>query len=286
MSPFIVLLPHIVAILSTLAFAAVMLFLWFILAGIVVIWLFRYRSPDGRLWPQRVAGLSEEQWRHVLCWPTLALLFVLCVAAGLRLSPLWLRAGPTPGWQARLAEVDTAIVFGFGIESEGDGRAGAANRFLADWTLERSRATTLIVQEGVLIAAGKGGRQYGAPGRTVLRMHRHNAEYVDTLDAAACALEQMERLGRRRALVVAHDLQLARAVADLHRVAQTNPRWRDMEFVVPAVPPTPFPAGSVHWHTRGFYRYATVELFVSRPRDVFRTVPQACVAPAGDAVGR
>jgi hypothetical protein len=288
MNPFTVLLPHIAG-LGALALVAVLMTLWTIPACMAAMMLFDGLPPGRRSRPPTVAGLRRDQWERVLYWPSVLLILGGSVAVFLRLSTFWLLAAPTSGWQQQTATSDTVIVFGFGLEFDPQHRVtpGAANRVLADWVLDRRHGGTMIVQEGVLAAATEAPRASRVAGWEIRRMHRDDrAVYVNTLEAAYCALEQMERLGRKRALVVAHELQLARAAADLRRVASSNPRWRDYEFVVPDVGSTPFPEGSAQWHTRDLYRYTAVEMFLSRPRDVFSPVPRSCDAPAADVTSR
>ena len=222
MSPFAVFLPHFLCGLGALVLAAILMTLWTIPVAIGAMLLFDGCTRGRQMRQRKVAGLTRGQWEHLLYRSSVLLISIGYVVLFLRLSVFWIRATPTPGWQQQTAKVDTVLVFGFGIESDAQERIqpGAANRALLDWALDRRHGGTMLVQEGVLAAANEEPRGGRLATWDVRRMHRHlPGVYVDTLHAAYCAVEQMERLGRRRALVVTHDLQLARAAADLRRVA-------------------------------------------------------------------
>jgi hypothetical protein len=118
----------------------------------------------------------------------------------------------------------------------------------------------LIMQKGVLVTACNDSMH------TNVLMHPHvKGFYVNTLRAAKYALLKMDSLKVKRAVVYAHNQQLARAVYDLTRVAASNPLWKDMEFITPCIPATPYPCNSVDWHTRHEVLYLPVEVFLSRP---------------------
>lgn len=200
----------------------------------------------------------------------------------LHLSEGWLKAEPTPGWREKAKSIDTAIILGFGFEKDAGGhlRGGRSNEFLLQWTLEHTRADTLLVQEGVLEAYISSDTRRKAPGKKLLRIHRH-IEGIDmnTFRTAYCALEQMDALGKRQAVLVAHDLQLQRAAWIFEKLKLARPNGADLSFVVPEIPPTPFPADSDQLRTRWKLLYIFCELFGSRLRDYLSTAPTACLAP-------
>ncbi len=203
-------------------------------------------------------------------------LFALLFLAGVAATPSrWLRA-QAPVVNPANSRPTTAIILGFGYEGEGATmRPGVANQFLVDWLLaHQPQVTTLLVQEGV--------RSAFPPDRlaqkNVYRIHRHDtAIYVDTLDTAFCALHELQKLKAETVLLVAHDLQLQRAVWDFARVQQAA--CAHCTVIPAAVPNTPYPIHSVHWQTRTEWIYKLVELLLLRPRDFLRATPTTCKAP-------
>lgn len=206
-----------------------------------------------------------------------ALLFLLLVG----LTPnRWLRARPTAESNPTTTSAPTiAVILGFGYEMVGNAmQPGPANQFLLDWVLSRQpEINTLLVQEGVRVALTPAQLR----DKQVHRIHRHDpARYVDTLDAAFCAMRQLQSLKQTRVLLVAHDQQLQRAAWDFARVrAQACPTCM---VVIPDLPATPYPANSVHLQTRAAFIYKLIELLYLRPRDLLRTTPTTCKAPSHD----
>lgn len=194
----------------------------------------------------------------------------------------WLRADPTPEWREKIKGVDTAIVFGFGFEKDARGhlRAGRSNEFLLQWALEHTNAGTLLVQEGVRTAAVNSNvAEHNASGKKLVRIHRR-IESIDmnTFQTAYCALEKMEALGKREAVLVAHDLQLQRAGWIFEKLKLSHADWADFRFIVPEIPPVPFPSDSAQLRTRSKLIYIFCELFGSRLRDFISPAPDACLA--------
>lgn len=237
--PFLIFLPHL-----------------FGMAGILLILSLGWRTPTTTLF---------------VSLPIYGLLFLL----GVGLTPSrWLRTKAMDVENPALRPT-TAVILGFGYEEEGATmRPGAANQFLVDWLLKtQPQVTTLFVQEGVRSAMQPGLLQHKA----VRRIHRHDpALYVDTLDTAFCALHQLQQLDARTVLLVAHDLQLQRAVWDFERVRQAA--CAQCTLVVAAMPDTPYPSASVHFQTRNEFIYKLTELLYLRPRDFLRAVPTQCKA--------
>lgn len=225
------------------------------------------------LWFLAFARLAEHRTMLivVMSLPVYALLFLILV--GLTPSPL-MRAKPT-----RDQEADTAIILGFGfVMVRGQMRPGAANQFLLDWTIENqsSQVKTILVQEGVWVAGGAGTLK--GLGINIKRIHQHDPEiYVNTLDTAFCAIQQLQQLGKKKAMLVAHDLQLQRVAWDFEHVSQEL--CPECIFVIPNIPDTPYPANSVHYQTRNEFIYKIAELLISRPRDFFSPIPTECKAP-------
>jgi len=174
-------------------------------------------------------------------------------------------ATPDDNWQNKVQTSETAIIFGFGYEWDFkcEMLPGASNYALYQQAISDANFQNLIMQEGVMVAARKDYAR--TKGKNIIQMHPLNLGYVNTLVAAKYAILKMDSLGVKRAVVYAHNLQLARAVYDLKRIAATNPRWHDMEFITPRIPPVPFPEHSAQWHTCCKFVYYPIELFVSRP---------------------
>jgi hypothetical protein len=92
-------------------------------------------------------------------------------------------------------------------------------------------------------------------------------------------MQELEKLGKKEAVLVTHDLQLRRAVWDFEAVKQTRDNWQDVTFVVPEMPDVLYAGHSVHWQTRSEWAWRLVELLVSRPRDFLSPIPDECGAP-------
>jgi len=155
----------------------------------------------------------------------------------------------------------TAIIFSFGFERSQTGQMlpGPANEALYRQAKADAAYEILILQEGVMVAACEDTL------RTKIDMHPLNIGYVNTLVAAKYAIHKMDSLHVKKAVVYAHNQQLARAVYCLKRVAASNPQWQDMEFITPTIPSTPYPRESAQWHTQYEFIYLPIELFISRP---------------------
>lgn len=201
--------------------------------------------------------------------PVYAFLFLTLVG----LTPSrWIQAKPTKGQDA-----DTVIILGFGYEMErGEIKPGKANQFLLDWTIDNrfSQVKTLLVQEGTWVAIDAEVFKK----LDVRKIHRHDPKiYVNTLDTAFCAIQQLKKLNQNRALLVAHDLQLQQVAWDFERVSKEI--CPECTFVIPDIPDTPYPANSIHLQTRNEFFYKIIELLISRPRDFLSPVPTQCKAP-------
>ncbi|CAN5831486.1 hypothetical protein BH10CHL1_BH10CHL1_35450 [soil metagenome] len=221
-------------------------------------------------------------WRRQGLWVLVSLaIYGLLFLVAVGLTPnRWLRARPTAKLNitANLAPT-TAVILGFGYEMVGDEmRPGSANQFLLDWVFSHQpQIDTLLVQEGVRVALTPTQLR----DKQVRRVHRHDpALYVDTLDAAFCAMRQLQQLNQTSVLLVAHDQQLQRAAWDFERVRQQM--CATCTLVIPDLPATPYPIHSVHLQTRSAFIYKWIELLYLRPRDLLRTLPTECKAPSDD----
>ena len=178
-------------------------------------------------------------------------------------------AKPDPDWKSKVGRTNTAIIFGFGYDSDGEGGMlpGTSNQALYDEAISNPGFQNLIMQEGVMAAARND--IIHSKGKNLIRMHPLDLGYVNTLVAAKYSIMKMDSLGVKSAVVYAHDLQLARAVYDLKRIAASDPRWGDIEFITPNINKTPFPKNSAQRHTRWKCIYLPIELFISRPLNTF-----------------
>lgn len=179
----------------------------------------------------------------------------------------------------------TAVIFGFGFERTPSGglEPGEANRFLLDWTLaNHPQIETAFVQEGVWVAlCAQTATECSVGGVRLLRIDRHDdALDLHTLDIAACAVERMTWFDIDEAVVVAHDLQLARAAENIRRVADEG-LCPECRFSTAAVPDTPFPNRSDQLRTRheSLYRWVDLAARMRFSRPLTPTVPQRCPAP-------
>ena len=205
------------------------------------------------------------------------LLLIACIQF---LPNSWLRTHSNGDSQG----VDVAIILGFGYEEaeNGEMKPGAANEFLLDLVLENfPEVRTILVQEGIWAAACETSAETCRVGNVeLLRIHRHDPNLdVNTFQTAVCAVKRMNELGKKRAILVAHDLQLWRTEKVFERVKQKL--CADCEFVIPDVPDTPYPVRSVQWRTRNEFIYRFVEV-LARVRDskfVTSEIPDECIAP-------
>lgn len=185
-----------------------------------------------------------------------------------------LRASPT-----QTQDADTAIILGFGYEMRGtEIEPGAANQALLQWALAHrpSDLRTILVQEGVWVAMNE--QTLTTSGIERRRIHQHDPNiYVNTLDTAFCAIQQLRDTHTYTVILIAHDLQLQRVAWDFERVAKhTCP---ECVFIIPAIHDIPYPAQSVHWQTRNAFVYKITELLIARPRDFLSPIPSTCKAP-------
>ena len=247
MSPLIALLPHI------------------LLGSIMVLYLVALRKK-----------FVTFKRKFSSCWAGCLVLATAATAIVLLWGAFVVDAVPTPNWENEARKTTVAILFGFGYEEDEDGSMlpGAANKALYRQAMSDANYKYLIMQEGVMAAARDNSVQ------TKIRMHPHfttaivdgkrvKGQYVNTFVAAEYALMKMDSLRVKRAVVYAHNRQLARAVFDLKRIAASNPKWQEMVFITPEICKTPYPYRSSQRHTCCEIIYLPIEIFISRPRDYF-----------------
>ena len=225
------------------------------------------------LWFLLVAQFFKERLVlvAVISLPLYSLLFLTLVS----LTPSkWLRATPTNNQDAEIA-----FVFSFGYEMDGNQiKPGEANLFLWKWIAHNKplHLSTILVQEGVWVATDE--ETLKNLGIEKMRMHQHNPHiYVDTLNATFCALQQIQKLDKKKILLVAHDLQLQRVAWDFERIGHVT--CPDCVFVIPEIYNVPYPTNSIHFQTRNEFIYKIAELLIARPRDFLSQIPTKCNAP-------
>ena len=189
-------------------------------------------------------------------------------------------AKATENWENETQSTNTVILFGFGYVMEDSiMKPGKSNTALYKRAIANAgsfKTLHLIMQEGVMVAAHEDSVSCYPFIRDSIRMHPHSSEiYINTLIAAKYAILKMDSLNVKRAVVYAHELQLARAVYDLKRISASNPRWRDMEFITPCISNTPFDPISAHTHTRSTERFFRREVLFSRPVEIIW--PLCCI---------
>jgi uncharacterized SAM-binding protein YcdF (DUF218 family) len=272
MNPFTVFSPFALLVFGAAALTIILAPFVVIAGGVLALLMYTdWSSKNKTVEYKYILGMNRHRMTTLLTILCAVLAFACYSILFLSCSGPWLRARPSPDWQEGMKKADTAIILGFGIEQDDQGNllAGNANHFLLEWTLKKTAAKTLLVQEGIRLAAVEMQEKGPKPvQRDLVMIHPHKeTNYVNTLQAAYYSLKKMGELGKSRAVLVAHDLQMQRAYWDLAKIKKSRPEWKDIEIIVPRVPQTPFPGHSLHWHTRGGLRYRLSELFYSRPRD-------------------
>ena len=189
-------------------------------------------------------------------------------------------ARPSENWEYKTRQTNTVILFGFGYVMEDSSmKPGQSNSALYKQAIANAgsfETLHLIMQEGVMVAAHEDSVSSYPFIRDSVRMHPHSPEiYINTLIAAKYAILKMDSMHLKRAVVYAHEMQLARAVYDLKRIAASNPRWCDMEFITPSIYNTPFEPNSVHPHTRSPESFFRREVLLSRPVEILW--PLCCI---------
>lgn len=296
MNLFNVFFPYFLLLIAVVSFL-ILLIPVYVLAGILRIAVFhKIHGGYEHVGITRVFGLNRFQMDNLFFAAGILLTLVLFLFIFNLSATRWIRATPTANWGSKVNEADTAVVFGFGLAKAKDENskysAGEANEFLFNWTMKHTDPTIILVQEGIWRASDICGNNDDcdstclvAEEKQIKRMHFHDEHnYVDTLDAAFCAIKQIEQLYNNnvinnKVVIIAHDQQLQRAVWDFKKIQNSKKAWQKFELIVPEIPDTPYPSRSSHWQTRNELLYQVVELFGSRIRDFFASVPTDCKAP-------
>jgi uncharacterized SAM-binding protein YcdF (DUF218 family) len=212
---------------------------------------------------------AQRGFLNMTLFLTYSILFLILLAYT---PDKWFQATPTEQQDA-----DVVVILSFGYELKGSKEIpGKANQFLAEWVISNMspKTETVLAQEGVFIALG----ERMSRNINLNRIHQHErGNYVNTIDAAFCAIEQIKKLHKNTIAIVAHDLQIQRAIWDFERVIKKS--CPKCNIIIPKIPDTPYPDSSIHLQTRNEAIYKLVELLIARPRDLFSSVPTQCKAP-------
>jgi len=268
MDKFNVLFPHLTALFFLLLYFGFAM-VWVMIAALITFKIFNRRGDRfAYVWK-----MSSQTWEKII-------FSVISVSAGLFIIFFfvpWLfsssiKCKSDVNWQTKAKETNTAIIFGFGYgRDDTDGMTPeVSNQFLYELSKKQMNAKYLIVQEGVYIAALNDSALIHSNNIQLIRMHPLNSKKdVNTFEASRYAIMQMEKLGHYKAVVYAHSMQQKRAIADLRRIATSNPKWKNFEFISPDIPDTPFPKHSAQWRTRYKIIYRAIEIYYSRVRDAW-----------------
>jgi hypothetical protein len=272
MDKFSVLFPHVALAILLLLYFTTAIFRVTI-SGTFTVMIFKCKRARNGLWPKYVWHISQQTWERLIYS---AISFFALVIVVFYLIPgifyMSFHLHPTPNWHEKAKKTDAALIFGFGFgtDEKGNITPEGANQFLYDLAMQQTRIRYLIMQEGVYAAAIKDGDRLRRNKTEPIRMHPHNPKKdVNTYEASRDAILKMDSLHLKRTVVYAHPMQLKRAVADLRRIAAGNPRWKEIEFIVPFIPSTPFPKKTTQKRTNNKVIYRAVELYYSRVRDAW-----------------
>lgn len=178
------------------------------------------------------------------------------------------------------AEATQAVVLCFSYQGESPSmRPGPANEELLAYVRNTlSNVRTVFVQEGIWVAVPGAPQAPHGPNvlrvvdhvdgrevaRDIVRFHIHNpARYLNTLEALFCASRLMD--ASQCTVLVAHELQLARAEWDLRKLCP------ECKVVTPLIRGISFVPGGAHPQAWSRPVYKLVELFLSRPSVVRQT---------------
>jgi hypothetical protein len=185
---------------------------------------------------------------------------------------MWIRASPTSQFKSEIKQADVVVVFGFGldIDEQGNTLPGKANIGLHHWINTNISGKVIVGQYGNMLAY-----EDNPSSNSFVLMHKHNPEdYVNTFEAVLFAFNTLDSLYEegqinKNVVVLAHDMQLQRAVWVLKKLSKKNSDWQEYKIIVPKVPQISFSSTSEQKHTKYRIVYNLVELLYSRPRDYF-----------------
>lgn len=217
-------------------------------------------------------GLSKDQFIKTLSFFLLFFFLLVYFLLFNVLSTAWIRATPTSNFKSEIEQAGSVVVFGFGLDKDEEDKPlpGKANTELHNWINANISKKVIIGQYGNMLAF-----ETSLATNSFILMHKHNHnEHVNTYEAAIFALNKLDSLYKsgqinEKVVVVAHDMQLQRAVWILDKLSKENNDWGRYKFIIPGISGIPFSLRSIQFHTKGHFLYNCVELFYSRPRDFF-----------------
>jgi len=129
--------------------------------------------------------------------------------------------------------------------------------------VKHTGAKILLVQEGIRLAEGNGAQRREVDRRELVMIHPHSERSYRKHPAGSLfALKKMSELGKAKAVLVAHDLQLQRPIGTSSRRRKRGRSGGTSKSSSRMFPRRPFPAIPLNAH-RGGFRYKFIELFWS-----------------------
>ncbi len=148
-----------------------------------------------------------------------------------------------------IGEADVVGIFAFGFRK--NAKPGLSNLAMAGFAeaIYRNFNLPTISQWEV----DKAITQYSC--HTVIRRHREENKYLDTLEVARQIVEEMKTQNWKKVLVIAHHLHVWRCVRILKKLG--------VEIIIPTrLDLIPFDPQSEQWWTRGPKRWIFKEIFI------------------------
>ena len=172
--------------------------------------------------------------------------------------------------------VDTAILLGLGFKMRGPVmEPGPANQDIWEAASQTRGIGVFLVQDAFIKAAMDSGFRLvertepdadpmkdvwaDDDGRVVRRIHPHTpGQHVNTFAAAQRALDRMQDLGKKRALLFAHDMHLPRAAWVFRRLRKSGHGDLRVDVACVQRPMRLDPESDQKW-TRSAFRYSCYE---------------------------
>lgn len=239
-----------------------------LISGIISIYIFHNKKTKTDF--NKRLGLSKNQFiKSLSLFFTFVFVFFHLYLFTI-LSSNWIKATPSSNFIREIDQADAIVVYGFGLgKDEADNSLpGLSNIELHHWINTNISEKVIVGQFGNMLA-------YKANPYTnsFVLMHKHDPnDYVNTYEAALFTFNKLDSLYKaeqinRKVVILAHDMQLQRAVWILKKLSKSNSDWKKYEFIVPELPKISFSRTSVQAHTKYRIIYNLVELVCSRPRD-------------------
>jgi hypothetical protein len=137
-----------------------------------------------------------------------------------------------------MQKVEVAVAFGFGIQENETGNllAGAANDSIMHWIRTNTEVKYIIAQKGCLLS------EFNNPETTIIEMHPHGNNYVNTLEVASFALHKIDSLknnnsiNNNKVIVLAHNYQIERAAWTMKSLSEIGIKRASYQFILPNWP--------------------------------------------------